>query len=134
MSKSYSLPTEPEDIIPSLVERYNSGEVSNQMAMYAPDAIFIGNDGRIINDHAKIAAIIGRDIKLGLPLVTNVRHIFVAGDIAQIVLDWSIDGKGTDGKEVHLGGTACDIARRGTDGFWRYIIDNNQGTAVRKPA
>ena len=65
MSKSYSLPTEPEDIIPSLVERYNSGEVSNQMAMYAPDAIFIGNDGRIINDHAKSAAIIGRDIKLG---------------------------------------------------------------------
>jgi ketosteroid isomerase-like protein len=134
MSKSYSLPTEPEDIIPSLVERYNSGEVSNQMAVYAPDASFIGNDGRIINDHAKIAAIIGRDIKLGLPLVTNVRHIFVAGDIAQIVLDWSIDGKGPDGKEVHLGGTACDIARRGTDGFWRYIIDNNQGTAVRKPA
>ena len=38
------------------------------------------------------------------------------------------------GKHVHLGGSASDILRRGADGFWRYIIDNNQGTAVRQPA
>jgi len=132
MSDSFPLPTKPEDIIPSLVKRFNSGDISNQMAMYAPDAVFIANDGRTIIDHAEIAATIEPDIKLGLPLVTNVRHVFVAGDTAQIVLDWSIDGKGPDGKDVHLGGSACDIARRGADGFWRYIIDNNQGTAVRQ--
>jgi hypothetical protein len=39
-----------------------------------------------------------------------------------------------DGKHVHLGGSASDILRRGADGLWRYIIDNNQGTAVRQPA
>ena len=55
-------------------------------------------------------------------------------DTAQIVLDWSIDGTGPDGKHVHLGGSASDILRRGADGLWRYIIDNNQGTAVRQPA
>ena len=41
------------------------------------------------------------------------------------------DGKGPGGDDVHLGGSASDIVRRGADGFWRYIIDNNQGTAVR---
>jgi ketosteroid isomerase-like protein len=50
------------------------------------------------------------------------------------VVDWSIDGKGPDGEDVHLGGSASDIVRRGADGRWRYIIDNNQGTAVRQPA
>lgn len=134
MSEAFPLPTRPEDVIPSLVERFNSGDVRNQMAMYAPEAVFVANDGQVISDHAEIAAIIGRDIKLGLALKTDVRHVFVADDTAQIVLDWSIEGKGPDGQEVHLGGTACDIARRGADGFWRYIIDNNQGTAVRKPA
>src|SRR5215475_7643501 len=69
-----------------------------------------------------------------LPLEAKARHVFVADDIAQIVVDWSIDGTGPDGKHVHLGGTACDIVRRGADGRWRYIIDNNQGTAVRQPA
>jgi ketosteroid isomerase-like protein len=63
-----------------------------------------------------------------------VRHVFVADDIAQIVVDWSIDGLGPDSRHVHRGGSACDIVRRGADGRWRYIIDNNQGTAVRKPA
>lgn len=62
------------------------------------------------------------------------RHLFVADDIAQIVLDWSIEGKGPEDEDVRLGGSACDIARRGADGFWRYLIDNNQGTAMRKPA
>jgi len=133
MSEAFPLPTEPEDIIPSLVKRFGSGDVSNQMEMYDPEAVFVANDGHIITDHAEISAIIGRDIKLGARLATNVRHIFVAGDIAQIVLDWSIDGKEPDGKAVHLHGTACDIVRRGADGFWRYLIDNNQGTAVRRP-
>ena len=60
--------------------------------------------------------------------------VFVGGDTAQIVVDWSIDGKGPNGEGIHLGGSASDIVRRGADGFWRYIIDNNQGTAVRQPA
>jgi hypothetical protein len=47
MSDSYPLATKPEDIIPSLVERFNSGEVSNQTAIYAPEAAFIANDGLV---------------------------------------------------------------------------------------
>jgi ketosteroid isomerase-like protein len=134
MSDTYPLPTEPEDVIPSLVERFNSGKISAMMALHAPESVFIANDGRTITDHAEIAARLERDLRLGLPLVAKVRHVFVADDIAQIVVDWSIDGAGPDGEDVHLGGTACDIVRRGADGRWRYIIDNNQGTAVRRLA
>jgi ketosteroid isomerase-like protein len=134
MSESFALPTEPEGVIPSLVERFNSGKVSAMMALHDPESVFIENDGRTITDHAEIAARLDRDLKLGLPLVAKARHVFVAGDIAQIVVDWSIDGTGPDGKDVHLRGSACDIMRRGADGFWRYVIDNNQGTAVRQPA
>src|SRR4051794_921726 len=134
MSESYALPTEPEGVIPSLVERFNSGKVSAMMELYAPEAVFIANDGRTVTDHTEIAAAFERDMSHGLPLVAKVRHVFVAGDIAQIVVDWSIDGTGRDGNEVHLGGSASDIVHRGADGRWQYLIDNNQGTAVRKPA
>ena len=134
MSESFPLPTEPEGVIPSLVERFNSGKVSAMMSLYAPEAVLIAKDGRTIIDHAEIAAELERDLKLGLPLKAKARHVFVAGDIAQIVLDWSIDGTGPDGEHVHLGGAASDVVRRGADGRWRYIIDNNQGTAVRQPA
>ena len=134
MSESYSLPTEPEGMVASLVERFNSGKVSAMMIGYEPGAVFIARDGRTITDHTEIAAELERDLSLGLPLEAKARHVFVAGDIAQIVVDWSIDGTGPDGKHVHLGGAASDIARRGADGRWRYLIDNNLGTAVRQPA
>ena len=134
MSESFPLPTKPEDVVPSLIERFKSGRVSEVMALFEPNAVFVANDGQTIAGHTEIGAKLERDIMLGLPVKTIVRHVFVADDIAQLVLDWSIDGTGPDGKQVHLEGTACDVVRRGADGFWRFIIDNNQGTAVRKPA
>ena len=133
-TESYSLPTEPEGMAESLRERFNSGKVSAMMMLYEPEAVLIEKDGRTVTGHTEIAAVLDRDINLGLPLQTKARHVFVAGDIAEIVLDWSIEGIGPDGGNVHLGGSACDVVRRGQDGVWRYVIDNNQGTAVRQPA
>jgi ketosteroid isomerase-like protein len=134
MSESYSLPTEPEGIVASLLERFNSGKVSAMMTLYDPEAVLIAKDGRTVTDRTEIVAELERDLSLGLPLEAKAPHVFVAGDIAQIVVDWSIDGTGPGGKHVHLGGAASDIARRGADGRWRYLIDNNLGTAVRQPA
>ena len=134
MSESYSLPTEPEGIVASLLERFNSGKVSAMMTVYGPEAVLIAKDGRTVTDRTEIAAELERDLSLGLPLEAKARHVFVVGDIAQIVLDWSIDGTGPDGKHVHLEGSASDIVRRGADGLWRYVIDNALGTAMRHPA
>jgi ketosteroid isomerase-like protein len=134
MSESYSLPTEPGGMAAALLERFTSGKVGEMMALYEPEAVLIRRDGQPVTGHAGIAAELERDLRLGLPLEASARHVFVAGDIAEIVLDWSIDGTGPDGKEVHLGGSASDVLRRGADGVWRYVIDNNQGTAVRQPA
>jgi hypothetical protein len=50
MSESFPLPTEPEGVIPSLVERFNSRKVEVMMALYAPEAVFVANDGRTIRD------------------------------------------------------------------------------------
>jgi ketosteroid isomerase-like protein len=134
MSESSSLPTEPEDMAAALRERFNSGKVSAMMTLYEPEAVLITKDGRTVTGHTGIAADLESYLRFGLPLEVNARHVFVAGDIAEIVLDWSIDGTGPDGEQVHFGGSASDVLRRGADGFWRYLIDNNQGTAVRQPA
>ncbi len=134
MSESYSPPTDPEGMAGMLVERFNSGKVSAMMSLYEPGAVLIAKDGRAITGQAGIAIELERDLSLGLPLKAKARHVFVADNIAQVVLDWSIDGTGPDGEHVHLGGSASDILRRGADGRWRYLLDNNQGTAVRQPA
>ncbi|OLF11324.1 YybH family protein [Actinophytocola xanthii] len=59
----------------------------------------------------------------------TLRHLYRAGDLALLVVDWSVDGRAPDGSQVELTGTAADVARRGADGRWRYVIDNPAGTA-----
>ena len=134
MSESYSLPTEPEDMAAALRERFNSGKVSAMIPLYEPEAVLIKNDGRPVTGHAEIAADLQSYLSFGLPLKVNARHVFTNDNIALIILDWAIDGTGPDGKHVHFHGSASDVLRRGADGIWRYLIDNNQGTAVRQPA
>jgi hypothetical protein len=79
------------------------------MSLFAPEAVFVAGDGTTVTDHTEIAAELERTLSLGLPMEAKARHVFVADDTAQIVLDWSIDGTGPDGKHVHLSGSASDI-------------------------
>ena len=39
-----------------------------------------------------------------------------------------------EGEDFQIVATSNDIARRGEDGYWRYIIDNPFGTQVRQLA
>src|SRR5689334_4931726 len=126
MSESCSLPTKPEDMAAALRERFNHGKASERIPLYEPEAALIKNDGRPVTGHTEIAADLESYLSFGLPLKVSARHVFVADNIAEIILDWSIDGTGPDGEQVHFGGSASDILRRGADGIWRYLIDNNQ--------
>jgi ketosteroid isomerase-like protein len=132
MSETFTLPTEASGVIPALVERFNSGQISEMMSLYE-GAVLVEDDGHTITDSDEVAAALEHDIKLGLPLQAKARHVNVNGDIAQIVVDWALDGTGPDGRHLHVAGTAADVARRGADGRWRYAIDNRLGTAVRRP-
>jgi ketosteroid isomerase-like protein len=64
----------------------------------------------------------------GLPIEARARHAYVVDDVALLIVDWSIQGTSRHGYPVDLRGTATDVARRGTDGRWRYVIDNPFGT------
>ncbi|MFG1941344.1 YybH family protein [Nonomuraea sp. NPDC048826] len=69
----------------------------------------------------------GRFVELGVPITVRPRHVYATGDIALLIVDWVIDGTDRDGQAVHIEGTATDVARRGQDGRWRYVIDNPFG-------
>jgi hypothetical protein len=111
-------------MVAKLLERFNSGKAAAMMSLYAPEAVLIAKDGRTITDHAEIAAELERDLKLGLPLEAKARHVFVADNVAQIVLDWSIDGTGPDRKPraPRRLGKRCPAPRRG----WTLAVFDRQ--------
>jgi ketosteroid isomerase-like protein len=110
-------------------EAFNSGRPELVEQVYEDDAIFVTREGRVVTgpDRARANAEIQG---LGVPIEIAVRHVFEQGDIALLVVDWAIRADLPAGGRIDVTGTATDVARRGRDGCWRYLIDNPFGIQV----
>lgn len=98
---------------------FNSGDPRAVDRLYEDGGILVARPGEPTTGterHAANARI------MGSPIDVRPRHVYVTGDIALLIVDWSIEKSG-------FSGTATDVARRGPDGFWRYVIDNPFGVA-----
>jgi ketosteroid isomerase-like protein len=114
--------TAPGQVPAVFAAAFNSGDPDRLDDLYEPDAVFVDQHGTTLTGEARIAANT-RFQALGLAIEVTPRHVFTAGDIALLIVDWQIgDGRIT--------GTATDVARRGADGVWRYVVDNPFGIAT----
>lgn len=111
---------------------FNTGDPDAIERVYEPAGVFVASPGRPTTGADRREAN-ARMASLGLPIEVEPRHVYVADDIALLIVDWTITGTTPDGEAVNIRGTATDVARRGDDGIWRYIIDNPFGTATQAP-
>ncbi|MEV4167558.1 YybH family protein [Nonomuraea dietziae] len=119
---------EPDSPAARFVAAMNSGDPQAIDHVYEDDAVLVPVPGHPVTGAARLAA--NQHLQsFGLPIEARPRHVYVAGDIALLIVDWSMRGIACDGSTVDLSGTATDVARRGPDGQWRYVIDNPHGTA-----
>ncbi|KRV49484.1 hydrolase [Wenjunlia vitaminophila] len=117
----------PEEVPAVFAERFNSGDAAALAQVYADAAVLVPQPGTPATGQDLHAAN-GRLQKLGVPISVRPRHVYRSGDLALLIVDWVIDGTDGEGRPVHVEGTATDVARRGSDGRWRYVIDNPFGT------
>ncbi|MFC6880333.1 MULTISPECIES: YybH family protein [Actinomadura] len=123
----------PEDVPAVFAERFNSGDLDAISEGYEDGAVFVPEPGTALTG-AEARAANARFVGLGLPITVHPRHVYAAGDVALLIVDWVIDGTDGDGRRVHIEGTATDVARRGKDGRWRYAVDNPFGVAPPEPS
>lgn len=120
------LVTDPAQHPAAFAAAFNSGSPQLLAAVYEPGAVFVPSPGRAVTGDELLAA--GAEFQsLGVPITVSLRHCYAVGELALLIVDWVIVGAGPDGAHVHIEGTATDVARRGPDGFWRYVIDNPFG-------
>ncbi|MER5259181.1 MULTISPECIES: YybH family protein [unclassified Streptomyces] len=117
-----ALPTRPQDVPAAFAERFNSGDPQAVHELYEENAAFVPQSGDTVHGLADIARANGPFLATGLPISVRPRQVHISGDIALLVVDWEIEGV--------VSSTATDVARRGADGYWRYVIDSPFGAAV----
>ncbi|GAA3737074.1 ketosteroid isomerase-like protein [Spinactinospora alkalitolerans] len=123
-----ALPDDPALLHSVFAAAFNSGDSRAVDLAYEDRGVLVPAPGQPMTGPARVGAV-EHLLRLGLPIDARTRHVYTADDIALLVVDWSIRGTARDGSDVHLEGTAADVARRGRDGLWRYVIDNPFGTA-----
>ncbi|MFB6548900.1 YybH family protein [Streptomyces sp. NPDC056405] len=109
-------------------EAFNTFDPAVLDRLYEPDAGFVPTPGRLVTGSDRFRANDGF-LRLRVPIEVTPRHTYVVGDLALLIVDFVIDGVAAHGDQVHIEGTATDVARRGPDGYWRYAIDNPFGVA-----
>jgi ketosteroid isomerase-like protein len=119
--------TDPQAFHAAWAERFNAKDLEGMLDLYETDAVLVTQPGASVTGEGHQQGLEGL-LGIGLPISVTTRHLYVTGDLALALTDWSIQGTGADGSPVDLSGTTTDVLRRGADG-WKLAIDNPFGTA-----
>jgi uncharacterized protein (TIGR02246 family) len=118
----------PEEVLKSIVEGINKGNIDALMTLYESEAAFAPQPGSLAHGPSGIRESLGAFIAMKGTLDLKVTRVLQASDLALVAGVWSFTGTGPDGALVTLKGHNADVLRRQADGSWRFVIDNPWGT------
>ncbi|MFD0311387.1 YybH family protein [Streptomyces sp. NPDC127119] len=103
------------------IQVFNSGDGELFNRLYLDDSIS-NFSGEPLTGAARLAFF--KEFLASKPsLKASVTHSYVAGDVALIGVDYSIETTGPDGEPLLLEGNCTDVLRRVEDGRWLMAID-----------
>jgi uncharacterized protein (TIGR02246 family) len=118
----------PEQVLASIVDGINSGNLDSLMPLYESQAAFAAQPGSLKHGLAGIRESLAGFIAMKGTLDLKVTRVLEAGGLALVTTAWSFAGAGPDGNPVKLAAKSADVLRRQADGSWRLVIDNPWGT------
>nr|BFE58100.1 hypothetical protein GCM10020063_026260 [Dactylosporangium thailandense] len=117
---------DPRELAAAVARAYAERDVEAALRLFEPAALLATRPGETVTGGALRDAIAG--FLAGIRHIDiRVRHIYEADGIALILTDHVTELDGPGGEPVAVTGTATDVARRGPDGRWRYLLDNPSG-------
>jgi ketosteroid isomerase-like protein len=118
----------PEQVLESIVDGINSGNLDALMPLYEPHAAFAAQPGSLAHGVSGVRESLTAFTAMKGTLNLEVTRVLEAAGLALVVGVWSFAGSGPDGEPVTLTGHNADVLRRQPDGSWRFVIDNPWGT------
>ena len=118
----------PEDVLNSVVEGINTGDLEALMKLYESDACFVTQQGQLAKSPESVRQSLRSFMDLKGKLDLKVKRVLQASDLALVTTEWSCSGTGPDGNPVNMSSKSTDVLRQQPDGSWLFVIDNPWGT------
>jgi ketosteroid isomerase-like protein len=114
----------PGDLHEAVETAFNTRDVESLVALYEPDAWLFGVTGPVQGTEA-IRAAWTEMLAMGGKTRLVTQYVIEQGDIALLSNRWtSVAG------EDEISATSAEVARRQSDGTWKYVIDNPDSAGV----
>ena len=118
----------PEEVLDSVTEGINAGDLDSLITLYEPLACFASQPGQLAKGPDGIRESLRGFIDMNCKLDLKVKRVLRASDLALVTTEWSFSGTGSNGKRVDITAKSADVLRQQPDGTWRFVIDNPWGT------
>ncbi|MGN6624660.1 MAG: YybH family protein [Candidatus Nitrosocosmicus sp.] len=118
----------PEEVIYSVVEGINTGDLDSIMSLYETDACFVSQPGQLAKTPESVRQSLRSFIDLNGKLSLKIKRVIQARDIALVTTEWSFNETALDGNPVNIAAKADNVLRQQVDGRWLFVIDNPWGT------
>ena len=113
----------PEDLDRLFAGALNTGNIEELMALYEPQASLMATPGKIVTGADAIRDALQGFLD-GKPKMSLSPHVVAkTADLALTTSKWELTMTGPDGKPAQMAGQSIEVARRGSDGNWRFAID-----------
>ena len=102
----------PEEVLHSVAECINSGNLDSLMMLYESDACFSPQPGQFIKGREGIRQSLQEFVDMRGKLESKIKRVFQTSNLALVISEWSFSGTGPDGNPVNLSSTATDVLRQ----------------------
>ena len=116
------------EVLDSVVEGINRGDLNSLITLYEADACFASQPGQPAKSPESVRESLRNFIDLKGKLDLKVKRVLHASDLALVITEWSFSGTGPNGNPVNLASKSADVLRHQADGTWQFVIDNPWGT------
>ncbi len=126
----------PEEVHRLFAEAFGAGDVDAAVALYEPSAILMLQPGEepargteaIREALGGFFSMFGESPKIDFQFAKASQ---AGDDLALVIAKWTLTGTGQDGLQLEMAaGQSTDVARRQSDGSWRFAIDSPFGDAA----
>ncbi len=118
----------PIDMSSAFDSRLNDGDIDGLMELLTSDAISRTPQGDVLQGTESIRENLAGMIAAGACLHNTPKHVFVSGDAALLLIDWTLTFNTAPDAPAAAGRTANVVVRDRTTNSWKLAILNPSGT------